>query len=101
MSINKVVLYVCVLREGYYVITSKSPTPSVISLSYSFDGVRFYMSFILSLSWHVKCIIALCTVVVTYQSIYINQNVVIVNTNRNTKYLLFKSLFSVYCFVDH
>jgi hypothetical protein len=53
------------------------------------------------LSWHVKYIIALCTVVVTYKSIYINQNVVIVNTNRNTKDLLFKSLFSVYCFVDH
>jgi hypothetical protein len=45
--------------------------------------------------------IALCTVVVTYQSIYINQNVVIVNTNRNTTHLLFKSLFSVYCLVDH
>jgi hypothetical protein len=36
-----------------------------------------------------------------YQSIYVNQNVVIVNINRNTKDLLFKSLFFVYCFVDH
>jgi hypothetical protein len=63
--------------------------------------VWYLFSFIVSLSWHVKCIIALCTIVVTYQSIYINQNVVIINTNRNTKYLLFKSLFSVYCFVDH
>ena len=63
--------------------------------------VWYLLSFILSLSWNVKCIIALCTVVVTYQSIYINQNVVIVNTNRNTKDLLFKSLFSVYCFVNH
>jgi hypothetical protein len=63
--------------------------------------VWYFLSFILSLSWHVKCIIALCTVVVTYKSIYINHNVVIVNTNRNKKELLFKSLFSVYCFVDH
>jgi hypothetical protein len=63
--------------------------------------VWYLLSFIVSLSWHVKCIIALCTVVVTYQSININQNVVIVNTNRNKKDLLFKSLFSVYCFVDH
>jgi hypothetical protein len=51
----------------------------------------YLLSFILSLSWHVKCIIALCTVVVTYKSIYFNHNVVIVNTNRNTKDLLFKS----------
>ena len=63
--------------------------------------VWYLLSFILSLSCHVKFIIALCTVVVTYKSIYINQNIVIVNTNRNTKDLLFKSLISVYCFVDH
>ena len=37
----------------------------------------------------------------SYLQIDLHQNVVIVNTNRNTKDLLFKSLFSVYCFVDH
>jgi hypothetical protein len=55
--------------------------------------VWYVLSFILSLSWHIKCIIVLCTVVVTYQSIYINHNVVIVNTNRNTKDLLFSLCF--------
>ena len=58
----------------------------------------YFLLFILSLAWHVKCIIALCTVAFTYQSIYINQNIsiVIVNTNRNTT-----DLFSVNCIVEH
>ena len=33
--------------------------------------VWYLLSFILSLSWHIQCIIAFCTVVVTYKSIYI------------------------------
>jgi hypothetical protein len=60
--------------------------------------VWYLLTFILSLSRHVHY----CTL---YSSSYLpsdlHQNVVIVNTNRNTKELLFKSLFSVYCFVDH
>jgi hypothetical protein len=43
----------------------------------------------------------LCTVAVTYQSIFISQNIVIINTNWNTTDLLLKPLFSVYCIVDH
>jgi hypothetical protein len=58
--------------------------------------VWYVLSFISSLSWHIKCIILLCTVEVTYQSIYMNHNVVIVNTNRNTKDLLF-SLCLLFC----
>jgi hypothetical protein len=33
--------------------------------------VWYLLSLILSLSWHIQCIIAFCTVVVTYKSIYI------------------------------
>jgi hypothetical protein len=61
-------------------------------------AVWYLLSFILSLSWHVHY----CTL---YSSSYLpsdlHQNVVIINTNRNTRDLLFKSLFSAYCFVDH
>ena len=50
--------------------------------------VWYLLSFILFLSRHVKYVIALWIVVVTYQSIYINQNIVIVNTNRNTRFIV-------------
>jgi len=62
----------------------------------SCDSVIFFVFHFIPLLSHY------CTL---YSSSYspsdLHQNVVIVNTNRNTKDLLFKSLFSVYCFVDH
>jgi hypothetical protein len=74
---------------------------SIVYVRLDFETVPtvwYLLSLILSLSWHVHY----CTL---YSSSYLpsdlHQNVVMVNTNRNTRDLLFKSLFSVYCFVDH